>query len=129
VTSESFSTVILSFDSKVETRSSGSSALSRHQLVVTERHMTQAVRTYVKPLISLNSCVILPPLDSTSFLAFSKSSCEASGLRVTCGTNQSALSRTVKSVVADFITYVVLSRHLGYVCVGSWSCVTMRGIV
>ena len=129
MTSESFSTVILSFDSKVETRSSGSSALSRHQLVVTERDMTQAVRTYVKPLISLNSCVILPPLDSTSFLAFSKSSCEASGLRVTCEGNQSALSTTLTSAAAVSLTYVVLSRHLGYVCVVSWSCVMMRGMV
>ena len=51
--------------------------------VVAWKIRMREVEAYVNPLISENSCVILPPLDSTSFFAFWSSSGEASGLRVT----------------------------------------------
>ena len=44
--------------------------------------------TYVKPLIRVNSLVILPPCSVTCFFAFSSSSLEAPDLRVTCGVCQ-----------------------------------------
>jgi hypothetical protein len=42
------------------------------------------METYVKPLIRVNSLVILPPWSVTCFFAFSSSSLEAPDLRVTC---------------------------------------------
>ena len=66
----------------------------------------------MNPLISLNSCVILPPLDSTSFFACAKSSGDASGLRVTC-------MKSAHFLPLSRSTYVVLSRHFGRVYVKS----------
>lgn len=43
----------------------------------------EAVKPYVKPLIRVNSLVILPPWSVTFFFAFSSSSAEAPELRVT----------------------------------------------
>jgi len=80
-TSESASTSMCSFVERVWVESSGNSALQIISIlaVVLRNHLT-----YVKPLMSLNSFVILPPCFLTSDLALSSWSAEAPSLSVTC---------------------------------------------
>lgn len=54
------------------------------------------MKTYVKPLMRVNSLVTLPPWSDTCFFAFSSSLLEAPDLRVTCNRRQMEALRTAR---------------------------------
>lgn len=68
--------------------------------------VVKAEKTYVKPLIKLNSCLISPPCSLLWSLAFCSSESAAFSLRVTCKEGVGVISvRFMSGVVRDWVRY------------------------